>query len=129
MVPEPSKSGGSSYFNLFVLRRLFNRNNAGRGLVGEKRRYEFHPTITFATMHALTRSVPTGHGKYSSPVVELSMRLVLCLVGMLSVETVGEELAVALLDRNQAATNLVKLATFITNYAPIDEKSTEEKTS
>jgi len=112
-VTQASKraTGESQFFNLFILRRLFNLENIGRGTVGERSRFEMHPTITWATYYALTRAVPTGRGQYGSPVLELGLRLLLALsTGSIKLPTIAEELNKATLKRRDVITRLRKLA-------------------
>lgn len=104
-------TGESQFFNLYVLRRLFNLENIGRGTVGERTRYEMHPTITWATYYALTRVVPVGRGQYGSPVLELATRLLLAAgTGSIKIATVAEELNRSLLKRKDFIDRLRQLA-------------------
>lgn len=105
------KTGESQFYNLHVLRRLFNLENVGRGTAGDRSRYEMHPTITWATYFALTRVVPVGRGQYGSPVLELALRLLLATsTGTIKIATVGEELNRALLKRKDFIARLRELA-------------------
>lgn len=110
--PKGTRSSSESqFFNLYVLRRLFNLDNVGRGTEGERSRYEMHPTITWKTYFALTRVVPVGRGQYGSPVLELAIRLLLATsVGSLKITTVAEELNRALLKRQDFIARLRELA-------------------
>lgn len=104
-------TGESQFFNLYVLRRLFNLENIGRGTVGERTRFEMHPTITWATYYALTRVVPVGRGQYGSPVLELALRALLALgTGSIKIATVAEELNHSLLKRKDFIARLRQLA-------------------
>jgi hypothetical protein len=104
-------TGESAFFNLYVLRRLFNSENIGRGTVGERSRFEMHPTITWATYWALTRVVPVGRGQYGSPVLELALRLLLATgIGSIKIATVAEELNRSLLKRKDFIARLRQLA-------------------
>jgi len=105
------QTGESQFFNLYVLRRLFNLDNIGRGTQGERSRYEMHPTITWATYLALTRVVPVGRGQYGSPVLELALRLLLATgAGSLKIATVAEELNRAVIKRKDFISRLRQLA-------------------
>lgn len=105
------QTGESQFFNLFVLRRLYNLENLGRGTAGERSRYEMHPTITWTTYWALTRVVPVGRGQYGSPVLELALRMLLATgVGSLKIATVAEELNRAVIKRKDFAARLRQLA-------------------
>lgn len=117
MPREVGKAGASDFFNLFVLRRLYNPGNIGRGLAGEHHRGDLHTTITKTTKLAMSRVVPTGQGRYSAPVIELGMRVVLYLVGALPEAKVAEEVALALRDRKTAAARLFKLARAVEAYS------------
>lgn len=109
-------TGESQFFNLYVLRRLFNAENVGRGTEGEKSRYEMHPTITWATYWALTRVVPVGRGQYGSPVLELAIRLLLaCSAGSIKIKTVAEELNRSVLKRKDFIARLRELADAMEN--------------
>lgn len=110
-------TGESQYFNLFALRRLYNEENAGRGKEGVKSRYDMHPTIRHQTFLALIQSVPVGRGQYGSSVVELSLRIMLALLGKVPIEAVAEELAVALKERSTVVTNLIKMAKLISGMS------------
>jgi hypothetical protein len=104
-------TGESQFYNLYVLRRLFNLENIGRGTQGERTRYEMHPTVTWATYYALTRAVPVGRGQYGSPVLELALRLLLaCSTGSIKIVTVAEELNRAVLKRKDFIARLRQLA-------------------
>ena len=107
---------GSQDFNLFTLRRLFNPGNAGRGAQGEIRRVDFHATLTPVTMYTLGQRVPRGQGRYTSPVVELSLRIVLALIGALNLDTVAEEIAVAFTQRSTIVMRLKMLAAKVEAY-------------
>jgi len=96
----------SSYYNLFVLRRLYNADNAGRGEQGKSRRVSMHTTITPLTFFLLKDVVPTGKGQFSAPVVEMGIRIQLALLGRISMDTVAEEMKLAFLDRASLARNL-----------------------
>lgn len=107
-------TGESHAFNLHALRRLYNKDQQGRGEQGVKNRYDMHPTITHLTFLALVKSVPVGRGQYGSPVIELSLRVMLCLIGVMPVDTVADELANAVNDRTAIVSNLIKLAKKVT---------------
>jgi hypothetical protein len=108
-------SGGSDQFSVYVLRRLYNKGS-GRGSTGVVRRYEMKPTITFETRDALEQTVPTGPGKYGSPVMELALRLLLCLVGKFSIDYIAPELVYAVTDRHKLVANLRLMADAIENF-------------
>lgn len=79
-------------FNLIALRRLYNRDNSGRGEIGRKTRERLHTTITYSTFLGLTKVVSVQKGGYGAPVVELAIRILLALIGSLDTSTVAEEL-------------------------------------
>lgn len=107
----------SAAFNRFVLRRLYNQNNIGKGTAGVKTRMDLHTTITGPTYIALGREVPLQKGGYAAPVVELGIRVLLYLSGSLSLETLGEELTLAMEPGSGTVVErLVKLARFVDNY-------------
>lgn len=104
-------------FNKFVLRRLYNPDNVGRGTEGRKTRVDLHTTITGPTYYALGHEVPLQKGGYAAPVVELGIRVLLYLAGILSLETVGEELTMAMSLGNMTIyERLLKLAKFVGDY-------------
>jgi hypothetical protein len=111
--------------NLFVLRRLFNPNHDGRGQQGTLRRKEFKVTIRPTTYLELRNLVPVGAGQYGSSVVELCIRSFLASMGATNLLQVAEELALAVTDRQQLASNLRNLANAIEDYnmarSPIQE--------
>lgn len=111
-------SNTSKFYNLFVLRRLYNKGNAGRGIEGEVRRVSLHTTVTPLSFNLLESIVPTGKGKYSAPVVELGIRIQLALLGVLSMDTLSEELVMAVSDRDTLVANLRKLAIAVSTYQP-----------
>lgn len=122
----------SKYYNLWVLRRLFNPGHVGRGLEGAatigQNRYDMHPTVTRKTHLAYSQTVPVGKGKYGSPVVELALRLVLSCLGVISIDVVSQEFAKSIIDRHSFADNLRKLAGLIDNPAGLyAELPSEEK--
>lgn len=114
-------AGTSRYFNLHTLRRLFRVGNIGRGLEGAKElgkdAYDMHPTITRLTHYALTQVVPVGKGRYGSPVVEMSLRLMLAGLGTMSIPRIAEELSVAVTDRTTFADRLHEIANEITRLS------------
>jgi hypothetical protein len=109
----------SHAFNKFALRRLYNLGNQGRGTARTQTRASLHTTISYPTYLALGNLVPVKKGGYGGPVVELGIRLLLYLVGSLSLNTLGEELAQVMLRvRPDVATRLRLLASFIETYTP-----------
>lgn len=106
----------SDDFVLYAFRRLYNPSNQGRGVEGETHRKTLKVSLTFQTQAALRQSVPTGPGQYASPFVELSIRILLSLVGRLSLDKISEELALSVTDRQQAVKNLRELADLVENY-------------
>lgn len=107
-------TGESQFFNLFTLRRLYNKDNVGRLEPGSKSRYELHPTLTWITYYMLTRAVPVGRGQYGSPVIELAIRVLLCVVGRsIGFPTIAEEIKFAIKDSKTVASNLRELANYI----------------
>lgn len=113
---------GSDNFNLFVLRRLFNEDNRGKGVKGETRRIELHTSISPETIYALNHIVPTGRGRYSAPVVELALRMMASFFGVIDRNTVAEELSLAVKDRQAMVLTLKLLAAAIERY---EEKKPE----
>lgn len=110
-------TGESQWFNLFVLRRLYNAENVGRGTEGMKSRYDMHPTVTHLTYLFLTRAVPVGRGQYGSPVVELAIRILMVIVcGSIGVDKVAEEIVLATKDRVAVARNLQLLSEAVLRY-------------
>ena len=107
-------------FNKPALRRLYNISNRGKGTEGKITRAELHTTITLPTQYAFRQAVAVGKGGYGSPVVELSLRVMLCLIDKLPVEIVGEELVFATLRvRSTIVAQLRELADFVENYQPV----------
>lgn len=104
--------------NLFSLRRLYNRGHIGRGTQGVVRRREFKVTLTPATYLALANVVPIGPGLYGSSVTELALRMLVASFGEIDRETVCEELAVAVQDRQAFSAALVQIADRVANYTP-----------
>lgn len=104
--------------NKNALRRLYNIGNKGSGTAGKKTRYDFHATVTYPTYIALTQTVPVGQGGYGSSVIELSIRILLTLIGRLDPTVVSEELTLATLSgRSTVTQNLRKMADLIDNYS------------
>lgn len=103
----------NSSFNLWGLKRLYKVNNKGNGIPGEKRRVHFHTSITPLTYQVLGDSIQLGKGSYASPLVELSIRIVLAMVGRIPILTVAQECAYGFLDRVTLVQRLRELAAAI----------------
>ncbi len=100
--------------NAFVLRRLNNPDNKGRVEPGQISRERFGMlTITAPTMMGLRDVVKVGKGGYGSPTTELSLRMLLTVLGRMRCDTIGEELALAVRDRQATVRNLRCLADYI----------------
>ncbi len=106
----------SRHFNLYVLRRLNNRDEGGRGAAGTIHRERLHTTITPLTMYALSQAVPMKKGGYGAPVVELGIRFLMAMIGLLDLKKVGEELALAVMDRQKLISRLEELVLFLRSY-------------
>jgi hypothetical protein len=99
--------------NKFVLRRLYNKGNIGRGEEGVSRRKEFKITLTPNTYLALSKLIPVGPGQYGSPVMELSLRMMLASMGSLGTEDynrVCEELALTVVDHDSFIQELARIS-------------------
>ncbi len=113
---EVRDANTSRHFNLYVLRRLNNKDEGGRGATGVVRRERLHTTITPLTMYALSLAVPMKKGGYGAPVVELGIRFLMAMVGLMDVNKVGEELALAVMDRPKLIHRLEELVVFLRAY-------------
>jgi hypothetical protein len=115
-VSEVRDANTSRHFNLYVLRRLNNKAEGGRGAAGVVHRERLHTTITPLTMYALGQAVPMKKGGYGAPVVELGIRFLMAMVGLIDVNKVGEELALAVTDRSRLIDRLEELVVFMRSY-------------
>ncbi len=100
--------------NLYVLKRIFNKDYRGKGVKDVITRERFGMlTITAETMTALRTTVPVKRGGFGSPVTELSLRVLLALVGAVNVEDVGTELAYSVTNRKMVEEKLRHLADMV----------------
>lgn len=111
----------SSQFNLYVLRRLFNKDNKGKGVKGQSHRTYIHTTITAIAYQGLAKVVPLGPGGYAAPVLDISLRLMLYLIGALSQESIVEMLSLAINDRSALASRLRSLADQVDQFSGSSE--------
>jgi hypothetical protein len=115
-VTEVRDANTSRHFNLYVLRRLNNKDEEGRGAAGRIHRERLHTTITPLTMYALSTAVPMKKGGYGAPVVELGIRFLMAMIGLMDVKKVGEELALAILDQQKLVSHMEELVIFLRDY-------------
>lgn len=100
-------------FNEYVLRRLYDSDKKGN----QKNRERVHTTITPETFETFSEQIPFRRGGFGAAITELSYRMMLAIIGVLDIEEVGEELALATFaSRKLVAANLYKLAVFVDQY-------------
>ena len=85
--------------------------------VGKESTFEFLENVFKETFELFSEHVPFRRGGFGGAVTELSYRMMLATIGILDIDEVGEELALATFaSRQVVAANLLRLAAFISKY-------------
>lgn len=109
------------YFNRRALRRLYNAGGSGRGAAGTKNRYKMSLMLTPATHDKLGETVQLGKGSYGAPTIELAIRVLLALVGQVSIHAVANELESAVINKDSLPQTLRTIADLIQYGIPVKE--------
>lgn len=97
-------------FNKHVLRRLFNQDGSGKGVKDETHRTYIHTSLSHLAYQGLASAITLGPGGYAAPVVDMAIRLMLFLVGTLSLDAVSQYILLAVNDRRALIQHLRELA-------------------